>query len=150
MPDGDRLGDHPTERRPHHMGSRHVEVVEQRCCIVGHVVEQVRHRRHGALPGPSGHDRRQIDHFSVELGRQSSIAVVEPDDVEPGVGEPATPFVRPRDELRTEPHHEQDGGIAAPPGRLVAELDPVTGGEWHPAVYQPTSASTSPHIAFSL
>ena len=76
------------------MGSGHVEVVEQGGCIVGHVVEPVRHGRHGVLPGPGGHDRRQVDDCAVELGRQAGVAVVEPDDVEAGVGEPAAPLVR--------------------------------------------------------
>src|SRR5918992_1130650 len=114
------LGDHPSHGDAGHMGRLDAEVVEQPEGVVGHVVEQVRRLDLEARQGA-----REVRHRRVYPCGAAGVAVVEADDVKAPLREQLAQLAIPVDELRAQPHHEQQRRVRGVADRLVHDLDPV-------------------------
>ena len=127
MADHGCLGDHPAERDAHHVRRPDAEPVEQTYCVIGHIVEEVRHRDF-----PTADHRDHVGQPGVvEPGRQPDIPVVEHNDAKPPLTEEVAELPRPCGELRAETVDEQErppGGIAA---LFVLDGNPVDVGGRH-------------------
>ena len=94
------------------------ECVEQTDEVVGHVVEGVR--------GPAANDieeRREPQLGKVR--RLADIAVVEADDVAPGVGQLFAELVGPGETLGAESHDEHHGRVRVIAERVERDVDAV-------------------------
>jgi hypothetical protein len=119
--EGDRLGDHPAHRRADDVRLLDAEGVEHAHRVGRHVAERVARARRVAGEGGG-----EVGHGAVlDLRRQADVAVVVDDDVEAAVGEQLPEVGVPGDQLRAEPHDEQQRRIGRITGGLVLDRDPV-------------------------
>jgi hypothetical protein len=126
MVDRDELGDHPTHRRVHDMGSLDIEFVKQADDIVGHVMQRIWDYRPdgGQITVRSRRDDgSEVHGMVVELGRQAAVAVVESDDEPALVDEESAEPVVPGQQLGAEAGDQHDRRIVGRPDRVVLELD---------------------------
>ena len=123
MPGGENLGDHSAHRRSDDVGAFDAEVVEDRGSVVGHVLQGV-HR--GTGPPQQGAQHRRIgraaDTLAVELAGQARVAVVVPDDTQPAIHQLLAETVAPHQQLRTQAHDQQDGGVVGIAHLLVVDV----------------------------
>ncbi len=114
--DRQHLCDHPAHRPARHVGALQAQRVEHPDHVVRHVRQPV----------------TAVEVLgAAELLRQPDVAVVQPDEVEPGVGEERAELLVPADELPAEAldQHQRPAGRVS--GRLVVDLDVRRAGEGH-------------------
>ena len=126
MIDDEGLRDHAAQGGADHVRFGDAQGSKERSTVVGHVFDPVGGRRK-VRASEEGHD---VGH-SIELGGQPTVAVVVPDDEEAALAEPVDKAVRPRRELGTKPHDEEQRRIRGIPLGDVLDLNPVGFGLWH-------------------
>ena len=104
--DGQLLGDHPAHRHTDDVSDGHVEVVEQRHGILGHVRQEVVGLREPSV-GERLEQRGPAGHRPLGLRRQADVPVVHPDDAEPALGQAVDDVAGPGHQLGTQTHEEQ-------------------------------------------
>ena len=123
------------------------EASEEGGGVVGHVLNEVDGRGRVA-----GQERAEVGQ-TFELGRESAVTVVETDDEEAAVAQPVDELLRPGDQLRPQPHDQEDGRVGWIPLREVFDVDPVDVGgghrrllsaQLHLASYQPGDTRACP------
>ena len=89
----------------------------------------------GSSPRPLAgvEERGHVDSDAVEMRRQPAVAVVVPNDEEALVGDRSTELLVPGDQLRGEPHDEQQRLVLRVSDGVVLDLDPVVVGSRHGA-----------------
>ena len=92
--------------------------------VIGHVVERVGHVGLAAF-GYGFRVRRVVGDDPVELLAETHVAVVEADDTEAAVGEPAVIGIRPRCHLRAEALDDDQGASIFRARHFVADVDAV-------------------------
>ena len=119
MVDHHRLGDHPAHRNPDDMSLGDAELGQEFARVVCHVLNSIRSRR-----GVTREERRDVGR-SLELGRKSAVTIVVADHVEAARTQTVDESLRPRDQLATETHDQQQDRIGRIPLSAVLDFDAV-------------------------
>jgi len=112
------------------VGHVHVEGVQHRDGVVGHVAEAIRDLRRSTLAHGRG-DVAEARREAVEFGGQSDVAVVKANDEESTVHEALTEFDVEVDALTSEPIDEEQRFVAHATEGLEVQLDRTVSGERH-------------------
>ena len=122
------------------MSGINTEAVEEAGGVVGHVLELVAAR--GEIAGKGG---RQVRKRSTPyLARQPDVAIIEPDDEKPRVGQLLAEGFVPRDLLRAQPHDEQTAGVTGRAKAVIVELYPVRRHRWHGPIFLALDRTVKP------
>ena len=123
------LDDHPAHREADNVGRIDFEEIEQTGGIVRHVDHGIGHSLHRLFGEEGANDGRLVGWLPSPLRRQTTIAVVEADDLESPVNEQANELVSPVSQLAPKAHDEEQWFTIALD--VVFDSDPVDVGPRH-------------------
>ena len=118
MPRRQQLGDHAAHRRTDDMRAFDAQRIHQSHRVLRHVVQRVRCLDGQPQQTAQRHAHRVGRAEGVEFTGQTDIAIVEANDAIARRRQCTHEFHRPRNQLRAEPHDQNDGAAIRNPGFL--------------------------------